>query len=97
MSINIITNNQPRELLTSHDLSDSERQDFDYYSDSELDELGYHFFRYRGQVYSMDNFMRTNSDELSDWDGVQGMTYFSGVLVKYTECGDGVIVARYWQ
>lgn len=95
MGINIITNNQPRELLCHCDLSATELADFAYIDD--LDESGAHFFRYRGQVYSLDSFMRTCGDELRDWDGVYGMSYFSGVLVKYTQCGDSVIVARYWQ
>ena len=95
--VTIITNNQPRELLCASDLTAKELEEFDYLD--EPDELGYNFFRYRGQVYSLDNFMRVNaSDEtFAGWHGSQGMTYFSGVLMRYTDCGDGCVVGRYWQ
>tara|TARA_R110002153_G_scaffold11011_4_gene42647 strand:+ start:473 stop:757 length:285 start_codon:yes stop_codon:yes gene_type:complete len=90
--LQIITNNVPRPILSSYELTDKELEDFDYMEDTSEGS----FFKYRGQVYSLDNFMSSLPEELSDWHGIHGETFFSGVLIKLSDCGDAVIVGTYY-
>jgi len=88
--MSIKTNNQPRELLYLSDFSEKDqakiRQDYDWMDNIECD---YGFFRYRGNIYNLQNFVRY-SDEY--WDGCHGLNYFAAVLVKLTSDCDHVIV-----
>ena len=54
------------------------------------------FFRYRNWVYSLDQFMVNNHDDFKDWHGHHGDSFFSGVLIKLSDCGDAVKVATYY-
>ena len=62
----ITTNNQPRDLLTLWDFSEKEqaqiRSDFDWLDDIESDSG---FFRYRGEVFNLANFL--NAAERLAW------------------------------
>ena len=82
-----ITNNQYREILSGLDLPFLARREFDYMDD--INEGS--FFKYRGQYYSLDNFMIT---DLEDWDGLAGDTFFSATVIKLSDCGDSVLVGR---
>lgn len=66
------------------------------------------FFKYRGTWYDVHEFVRieferTNSfttvvdkdSPLARWDGVQSDSYFSGIVVKYTDDFEAVKVGRY--
>lgn len=86
----IITNHQPRNVINWYELSDKERADFDWEGANECC-----YFRYRGNVYCLSEFMRASGNiALLGWDGMEADSYFSGTLVKYADdCGDSVIVA----
>lgn len=93
--ITIITNNAKRDLLSGWELTDKERAEFDYIENFE--ECGNIFFRYRGSLYDTGEFVRTPQNEPFDrWDGVQPDTYFSGILIRYTNDFESVVVARYF-
>ena len=85
----IKTNNQFRPVLYWQDLEANEQSEL---SDSHDTVQESTFFRYRGQVYDIGEFMITQSPLLSAWDGVFGTSYFSAVLVKYSDDGDAVKV-----
>lgn len=66
------------------------------------------FFKYRGWWYDTNEFVRieferTNSfttvvepeSPLAKWQGVQSDSYFSGIVIRYTEDFEAVIVGRY--
>jgi hypothetical protein len=89
--ITIITNNVPRDVLYSHELPAKELAEFDYLDNPEEAS----FFRYKGEVYDLGEFMR-GGGELSAWDGYQSDSYFSGILVKYAQDNERVIVGRYY-
>ena len=97
--VTITTNNVPRDLLSGFDLTDKERVEFDYIED--MGDTIDRFFRYRGNVYDMHEFVRielaskrTNpyclgvyeeDSPLLAWDGYQSDSMFSGIVVRYCE------------
>jgi len=101
----IITNNIPRDILYGYDLTREELDEFDYL---DADEIGCHaFFKYRGWVYDLGDFMVstttwisaagcvTVNNPLLDWDGYFCDSHFSRVVVKYVEeTFEKVIVGR---
>lgn len=95
----ITTNNQPREILTWYDLTLDEQKDFDY-----LEEGDGSFFRYKGQVYDLGEFMRIDKviaphpqrEGWEQWSGYASENFFSGVLVRYTADFESVIVGSYF-
>lgn len=91
----IVTNNQPRPLLDWSNLSEKEQQEFDWL-ETEEEQCSADFFRYKGQVYCLDEFVRTDTDgALSNWDGLHATSAFSGVLVKFVpDIDDEIVVGR---
>ena len=98
MAITIKTNNHSRHLLYWDDLTVKEQVEHDWIAPEEWDDFT--FFRYKGYCYCTSNFMRLDSNTafyaLGGWEGYHGDSFFSGTLIKYTPCGDGVIVAAYY-
>jgi hypothetical protein len=98
----IKTNYQPREILYWYDLTVKEQKEFDYISEERQSEAT--FFRYQGSVYDLGEFMRIEGAassnvqfrEMAKWDGYVSDSYFSGVLVKYTEDFEQVVIATYY-
>ena len=88
----IITNNQPRQLIYGYELTDKEKSNFDY-----LDDIDNHnFVKYKGFIYDVSEFMSTyNMESLKDWDGYSSDSYFSGVLINIID-SDYVLMARYY-
>lgn len=90
----IRTNNKPRHIVYGFELSDKEKQEFDYLGDG-LD--GALFFRYKGKVYALDEFVRIEENSpFTGWHGYASDSYFSGVVVKYTNNHESVIVGQYF-
>lgn len=93
----IITNHQWRPILGYHELTEKEKEGLDY-----LNEDNGSFFRYRGNVYPLCNIMRigypgrNNDPELKEWDAIENDTFFSGILIKASECGEMVKVATFY-
>jgi hypothetical protein len=98
MSLSIKTNNVPRDLISAFELNSAQRsklrKEFDYLSDEEFDCSM--FFKYRGELYSLEDFLRTEGDLLAKgWQGILNDTYFSGLVVKIVESCESVVVGRY--
>ena len=91
----VVTNRVPRPIINGHELSETERAEFDFLKEDEIDcEI---FFRYRGDVYYLGNFMRYNVEHAGiKWNGAQGDSYFSGTLVCICSDHEHVIVGRYY-
>lgn len=85
----IITNNKPRFTIDYSELTERERVDFDY-CDSGT------FFRYRGATYDLGEFMPCNGAFAGNWHGYTNDTYFSGILIRLSNDGESVIVARFY-
>ncbi len=101
--LTIRTNNKPRPVLSRFDLTAKESAEFDYLADDEGS-----FFRYKGQVYDLGEFCRViatgasrahptecDNPAFAGWHGYMSDSFFSGVLVKYVNGGDDVIVGVY--
>jgi hypothetical protein len=106
--ITIKTNNQARAVLRSYDLTEKERAEFDYLDEEQIEWAS--FFRYKGQVYDLGDFVRLverskqvgfehgcdDGSPLLKWHGIMTESYFSGLLVRYAdEHCESVIVGRY--
>jgi hypothetical protein len=85
----IITNNHYRHILYFYELEPSEQEELkDSYDDVEEST----FFRYRGQVYDLGEFMRSEDNRFGDWQGYHCDSFFSSVLVKYDDSCEAVKV-----
>lgn len=91
--LEIITNNQPRNLLYGSELTDKQKEDFDY-----IDDIDSHdFISYKGHIYDPSEFMRTEEKgDFAAWQGYSSDSAFSGVLLRYTEDQEQVIMATYY-
>ena len=89
----IKTNNHFRPVLYWYELEPSEQSEL---SDSYDTVEESSFFRYRGHVYDLGEFMSARGNGahelVNDWDGYHNDSYFSAVLVKYSEDYDAVKV-----
>ena len=91
-NIKIITNNKPRQLIYGYELSDKQKQDFDYIEDID----SHDFVKYKNNIYDLSEFMRIeNNESLKDWEGYSSDSFFSGTLVKYID-SDTVIMGWYY-
>lgn len=90
----IITNNIPRNMVCGYELSDKQKQDFDYIDDIDTHE----FVIYKNHVYDLSEFMRVDSsnDKLKGWHGYSSDSFFSGTLVKYSDDMESVIMGWYY-
>lgn len=87
----ITTNNKPRQLIYGYDLPEKLKAEFDYYSRDDLNDAT--FFKYKGQYYDIDQFVRC---DIEGWQGCHNDTYFSGLFIKFTDDLESVIVAQYY-
>lgn len=62
------------------ELTDEEKKEFNWLENPELSD----FFRYDGRVYCTEEFTSTHRvvDLHHRWEGYQGDSYFSGVVVR---------------
>lgn len=102
--LKIITNHVPRDVLYAWDLTGAEQSEFDYidWGLVENGESNPEFFRYKGEVYDLGEFLTTSElsrgaghHDLADWDGYQSDSFFSGIVVKYVDDYERVIVGRF--
>lgn len=93
MTIKIMTNNTPRQLVYGYELTDKQKQDFDYIEDID----SHDFVIYKGNVLDLSEFMRIDTIEhFNGWHGYSSDSFFSGTLVKYCD-NDSVIMGWFYQ
>lgn len=98
--LTIKTNKHWRSPIYGYELTDKERENFDYLDDIDSQQ----FIRYRGWVYDLGEFMRTPNNEparqelneLSGWDGYLSDSYFSGVVIRYSKDFEYIQVGTYF-
>jgi len=93
--ITVRTNHVPRDIIDAWELSEQEREEFDYldWPAIERGEASASFVRYRGTLYDLGEFMLPETHDLQCWDGYLSETFFSAIVVKYVDDGR-VIVGR---
>lgn len=92
----VITNHHPRDVLHWHDLTADEREGTGYGTDTAwVDERW--FVRYRGDVVDITDADGPSTGELErkGWDAYQSDSFFSGLVFRYVDNYEGVIVGRY--
>jgi len=98
--LTIITNNVPRDVIEAYELTLKEQAEFDYYDWNRIiaGKENPNFFRYKGEVYDIGEFMPIGNlvPSLKGWDGYQSESFFSGILLKYVDNFERVIIARYY-
>jgi hypothetical protein len=92
-TVKVITNNVPRDLIDAHELTGTERKEFDYLDWRAIDkgEESAEFFRYKGDLHYLGNFMKS---DMPGWDGVNADSFFSGIAVRFVGDNERVIVGR---
>lgn len=95
--MNITTNNKMRPILYWHDLTAVEQNEFDWVTGDIQDSV--RFVRYNGEVYPLEEFVplrNSAAKELPGWHcSRRGDSYFSGLLIRYDEGGENVVVGLY--
>ena len=108
--LTIRTNNHWREPVSFYEMPKVAREQFDYV-DNDSDRYGPRFFEYRGCWYDTGEFFRIHAMSSSDphamrapedspfhaWTGYQSDSFFSGVLIRYSEDFESIQVATYCQ
>jgi lysine/ornithine N-monooxygenase len=95
----IKTNWHPRNLLSWYELTVEEQKDLLHYLDTEEKQSEANFIRYHKRVYDVSEFMRiehTNKDLFVKWDGYISDTYFSGIVIRYVNDNEQVIVGTFF-
>lgn len=88
----VTTNNVPRALINGFELSEKEREGFDYKTSEEID-VSY-FFRYKGMAYDVGEFVKTN--HFPNWSAYSSDSYFSGIVIRLSDDDETVIVGTYY-
>jgi hypothetical protein len=97
--LTIRCNNVRRFTIDAYELTTKERKEFDYldWPAIEAGNDGATFFRYLGQLYDLGEFTRCeHAFGMAEWDGYFAHCMSSGVLVKYVDNGEAVIVGMYF-
>ena len=98
--MNVITNNKPRTLLMWAELQEGiGESEFDYVDDADRYEP--RFFNYRGAWYDAFEFEYISDQPCyaslrGKWDGVQTTSYFTGIVVRWRQEFESVVVGRYY-
>jgi len=96
MNVTIKTNNHWRQFVYRYDVPSKVLADqFDYLSDDVIDG----FFKYRGNWYHLDEFMRIENNpdsEFSQWHGYSGDSYFSGIVIRISKDADTYQIGTYY-
>jgi hypothetical protein len=108
-TIKVITNNVPRDIIEAYELTQDERDQFDYINwwKVETGETGASFIRYKGELYDLGDTeslhdlnpaVYASHRALVGWHGIVRDSYFSGVLFKFVDQDSDmrVVCGRYY-
>ena len=98
-SLTVRTNNVPRDYLFGCYIQGKERQEmleqFNYLTEEEFDQQS--FVNYKDYWYDLGEFMRVDSQsELCKWQGYRSDSYFSGIVVRYVEDNERIVMGTYF-
>ena len=94
----ITTNNQPRVPYALYELPAEVQKEFDYITDDDM--YTPRFVQYKGTWYDVYDSQSVTGElgfnQFKGWHGVVSESFFSGVLFKWVDDGDSVIVGSYY-
>lgn len=93
MTLVITTNNVPRDVINSWELTAAEREQFDYLDWEAIDDGrgSAEFFRFNGQLYDLGDMERGWNgmpDGLKGWHNYLSDSFFSGIVIRYPYLDD---------
>lgn len=95
----IKTNNARRPVLSWFELSENEQAEFDYLLEDNRYEMA-QFISYKGVIYDLGEFCTTKTlpefNPLYKWDGYHSDSFYSGVVVRYTDDHEYVILGTFF-
>ena len=101
MALTIKSNNVPRNYSYGSDFNGKERtemlEQFNYSIEEYFNTC--RFVNYKGYWYDLSQFMFTKGDselENSGWEGYSPDSFFSGVVVRYVEDDEQVVMGTYY-
>jgi len=89
--LTIKTDHEYREILYWNDLTETQQKGLCEYEGIEESS----FFLYKDEAYDLGNFIKL--DHTEDWDGGVHFSAFSGLLVKFNNSNDRVMVGYYYE
>lgn len=102
MTVKVITNNAPRDIIDASELTPKERAEFDYLDWPAIEEGrdSASFFRYKGQLHDLSEFSADWGitkgsglpEHLANWHGYRSDSFFSALVVRYTDDNEQVVV-----
>jgi hypothetical protein len=101
-TLTIITNNVPRDVLDGYELTVKERDEFPYVNWQGIEEGSdsASFFRYKGETYDLGEFMAPTGlpefNPLCAWGGYRNDSFFSGIVIRYVDDCERIIVGRFY-
>lgn len=95
------TNNVPRDVVDAWELTADERAQFDYldWPAIEAGSDSASFIRFRGELHDLGEFQvwdNPASPTRERWDGYRSDSFFSGLVVRYCEDHERVIVGTFY-
>jgi hypothetical protein len=99
--VNIITNNVPRDIVYGYELTDKERKEFEYIDFDSDDGACHDFVRYKGELIDLQDLeggwgSHIMSTTFKGWSAYRSDTFFSGILVRFVEDYEKVVMGRYY-
>jgi hypothetical protein len=91
------TNHVPRPLIEGDELTPAERREFDYHDWAAIDEGrdSATFFRYRGELHDLGNFMRVEPGgdlDRAGWSGLSSDSFSTGTVARLLDDDEHVVV-----
>ena len=99
-SLTVRTNNVPRDYLFGSYFQGKERtemlKEFDYHTEEEFDSSS--FVNYKGYWYDLGTFVYIGdlNGELGEWECYSSDSYFSGVVIRYVNDNEQVVMGTYF-
>ena len=92
----IKTNNEYQEIKYSNEVPQDVLDDYDWL---EEEDKAIGWVNHKDTWYHTSDFMVINKTDpnqpFNDWDGYHSDSYFSGVLIKFSNCGDCAKMGTY--
>lgn len=101
MTLQITTNNIYRPIINAFELLPKHWRKLGMDNDEQNDamEEGLSFVVYKGEPIRLDDFMRLDRDSNpfpSFWQGYHSDTFFSGLVIHLSDCGEACIIGQYF-